>query len=167
MDLQGIDDLVHDASVGFQLLTTDDIDEMRPSGIIKAIRDRIGDRPCYLSFDIDTIDPSMAPASASASLFVLPALTDFTAGTPESGGWTTREVKKILRGLSGLNMVGLDVVEVSPAYDTNAELTGMAAADLVQEFLAILLKKGKYSPAISNMVLDLEGKGKVHGHDEL
>lgn len=48
-------------------------------------------------------------------------------GTPEPGGWTTREVKKILRGLAGMNMVGLDVVEVSPAYDTNAELTGEIA----------------------------------------
>lgn len=80
--------------------------------------------PAVPSFDIDTIDPSMAPAT----------------GTPESGGWTTREVKRILRGLAGLNLVGLDVVEVSPAYDSNAELTAMAAADLVQEFLALLHK---------------------------
>lgn len=65
MSSQGHDDLTYDASVGFQLLTTDDIDDLGASGIVKAIRDRVGSRPCYLSFDIDTIDPSMAPASAS------------------------------------------------------------------------------------------------------
>lgn len=80
--------------------------------------------PAYLSFDIDTLDPSMAPAT----------------GTPEAGGWTTREVKRILRGLGGLNLVGVDLVEVAPAYDTNAEVTAIAAADLVQEFLALLHK---------------------------
>lgn len=94
----------------------------------------------------------------------------FVAGTPESGGWTTREVKKILRGLSGLNMVGLDVVEVSPAYDTNAELTGMAAADLVQEFLSILVKEGNVEPAAKGGVVTAkrsqQGKER-EGHDEL
>lgn len=64
----------------------------------------------------------------------------YLAGTPESGGWTTREVKRILRGLSSLNLVGFDIVEVSPAYDTNAEVTAMAAADLVQEYFAMVTK---------------------------
>ncbi|KAK4700419.1 hypothetical protein P7C70_g5832, partial [Phenoliferia sp. Uapishka_3] len=167
-------DLSYDASLGFMLLTTDDIDDMRPSGIIKAIRDRVGDNPCYLSFDIDTIDPSMAPASKRRrprkSRLAMLTFSLSKAGTPESGGWTTREVKKILRGLSGLNMVGLDVVEVSPAYDTNAELTGMAAADLVQEFLSLLIKDGSAEPAIKGGVLqgdkgwNTEGR---NGHDEL
>ncbi|GAA5885183.1 hypothetical protein JCM16303_005889 [Sporobolomyces ruberrimus] len=122
--LSGFEDLENDVQVGFQLLTTDDIDEMKPSGIIEAIKRRVGNTPTYLSFDIDTIDPSMAPAT----------------GTPESGGWTTREVKRILRGLSSLNLVGFDIVEVSPAYDTNAEVTAMAAADLVQEYFAMVTK---------------------------
>lgn len=113
-----------------------------------------------LSLDIDVVDPSMAPAT----------------GTPESGGWTTRELKAILRGLSSLNLVGLDIVEVSPAYDTNAELTGMAAADLVQEFLGMLLKgkgpqgKETWSPAIKQMVLHDEREGAEQAktaHDEL
>lgn len=68
-----MEDLYHDASVGFQLLTTDDIDEMKPRGIIKAIRDRVGQNPCYLSFDIDTIDPSMAPASNLTPLSLFPS----------------------------------------------------------------------------------------------
>ncbi|KAI5474247.1 agmatinase [Pseudohyphozyma bogoriensis] len=149
--LSDVEDLEHDASVGFQLLTTDDIDEMRPSGIVKAIKERVGNTPVYLSFDIDTIDPSMAPAT----------------GTPETGGWTTREVKKILRGLSGpeLNIVGMDVVEVSPAYDTNAELTGLAAADLVQEFLALLSKKS--AKKVMSGGKFTEGEKVVRGRDEL
>lgn len=89
------------------------------------------------------------------------------AGTPESGGWTTREVKKILRGLSGLNLVGLDVVEVSPAYDTNAELTGMAAADLVQEFVSLLLGGKEGQEAVKGGVVREAVGGKVGGHDEL
>jgi agmatinase len=81
-------------------------------------------------------------------------------GTPEPGGWTTREVKKILRGLSSLNIVGADVVEVSPPYDTNAELTAMLAADLVAEYFGIMLKektikgeKKEWKPAVSKGVL--------------
>jgi arginase family enzyme len=49
-------------------------------------------------------------------------------GTPETGGWSTRELRTILRGLEGINLIGADIVEVAPAYDTNAELTTMAAA---------------------------------------
>lgn len=63
---------------------------------------------------IDSIDPAFAPAT----------------GTPETGGWSTRELREILRGLDGLHIVSADIVEVAPAYDTNAELTTMAAADV-------------------------------------
>lgn len=63
---------------------------------------------------IDSIDPAFAPAT----------------GTPETGGWSTRELRTILRGLDGLYIVSADIVEVAPAYDTNAELTTMAAADV-------------------------------------
>jgi len=82
----------------------------------------VGDAPVYLSLDIDVIDPGLAPAT----------------GTPEAGGWTSREVKRILRGLAGLNFVGADIVEVAPAYD-NAEITGILAADLVHDFLSLFL----------------------------
>jgi len=58
------------------------------------------------------LDPAFAPAT----------------GTPETGGWSTRELRAIIRGLDGLQLVGADIVEVAPAYDTNAELTTMAAA---------------------------------------
>lgn len=71
---QGFEDLENDVQVGFQLLTTDDIDEMKPSGIIEAIKRRVGNTPTYLSFDIDTIDPSMAPASKLSPCLSPPSL---------------------------------------------------------------------------------------------
>ena len=71
------------------------------------------------SFQIDSIDPAFAPAT----------------GTPETGGWSTRELRTILRGLDGLHIVSADIVEVAPAYDTNAELTTMAAADVGEQHL--------------------------------
>lgn len=78
----------------------------------------------YLSIDIDSIDPAFAPAT----------------GTPETGGWSTRELRTILRGLDGLHIVSADIVEVAPAYDTNAELTTMAAADVLFEVLSVMAK---------------------------
>ncbi|EIW64204.1 Arginase/deacetylase [Trametes versicolor FP-101664 SS1] len=127
--LAGIADLENDEAVGFQLISTDDIDDYGVLAIIKRIRERVGDSPVYLSLDIDVIDPGLAPAT----------------GTPEAGGWTTREVKRIIRGLAGLNFVGADIVEVSPAYD-NAEITGIAAADIVHDFLAMLLSSTPPTP---------------------
>ncbi|KAG6335994.1 hypothetical protein ID866_3089 [Astraeus odoratus] len=93
-------------------------------GIIKKIRETVGDLPVYLSIDIDSIDPAFAPAT----------------GTPETGGWSTRELRTILRGLDGLFIVSADIVEVAPAYDTNAELTTMAAADVLFEVISVMAK---------------------------
>lgn len=70
------------------------------------------------------LDPSIAPAT----------------GTPESGGWTTREVKRFIKGLEGINLVGADVVEVSPPYDTAAEVTCIAATDLLVDIMALMAK---------------------------
>ncbi|KAJ7665896.1 arginase deacetylase [Mycena polygramma] len=111
----------HDESVGFAVISSEDMDDYGIQGVIQKIRDRVGMGPVYLSLDIDVIDPGMAPAT----------------GTPETGGWTTREVKRIIRGLAGLNFVGCDIVEVAPAYD-QAEITSMAAAGLVVDFLQML-----------------------------
>ncbi|KAJ7757544.1 Arginase/deacetylase [Mycena metata] len=117
----GVEDLDNDESVGFQLISTDDIDDLGVSEIIRRIRHRVGTSPVYLSLDIDVIDPGIAPAS-------------------KAGGWTTRELKRIIRGLAGLNFVGADLVEVSPAYDV-AEVTAIAAADLVHDFLSMFLSE--------------------------
>ncbi|THU77230.1 Arginase/deacetylase [Dendrothele bispora CBS 962.96] len=118
----GFDDIQHDSTVGFQVITTDDIDDYGVKKVVEKMRQRIGDKPVYLSLDIDVVDPGLAPAT----------------GTPEVGGWTTREVKRILRGLTGLNFVGADIVEVAPAYD-HADITGIAAADIVHDFLSMML----------------------------
>lgn len=63
-------------------------------------------------------------------------------GTPETGGWSTRELRTIVRGLKGINLVAADIVEVAPAYDTNAELTTMAAADTLYEVMSLMVLNG-------------------------
>lgn len=122
--LIGLSDIERDESVGFHLITSDDIDDHGVPAIIRRIRERVGDNPVYLSLDIDVIDAGLAPGT----------------GTPEAGGWTSREVKRIIRGLAGLNFIGADVVEVAPAYD-HAEVTGTTAADIVHDLLSLLVSQ--------------------------
>ncbi|KAJ3809017.1 arginase family-domain-containing protein [Lentinula aff. lateritia] len=122
--LSGLEDYEVDDEVGFQRIEAREIDTLGVNGIIQKIHKTVGDRPVYLSIDIDSIDPAFAPAT----------------GTPETGGWTTRELRAILRGLDGLQIVSADLVEVAPAYDTNAELTTMAAADVLFEVLTVMTK---------------------------
>ncbi|KAF7359984.1 Agmatinase [Mycena venus] len=122
--LSGPEDYYNDDETGFQRIEAREIDVIGTDGIIKKIRDTVGDNPVYLSIDIDSIDPAFAPAT----------------GTPETGGWSTRELRTILRGLEGMHIVSADIVEVAPAYDTNAELTTMAAADILFEVLSVMAK---------------------------
>lgn len=122
--LSGPADYANDDDSGFQRIEAREIDTIGTGGIIKKIRETVGDRPVYLSIDIDSIDPAFAPAT----------------GTPETGGWSTRELRTILRGLDGLFIVSADIVEVAPAYDTNAELTTMAAADVLFEVISVMAK---------------------------
>lgn len=86
---------------------------------IAAIRARVGERPCYISFDVDFLDPAYAPGT----------------GTPVVGGFSTQQALDLIRGLAGLNVIGMDVVEVSPPYD-HSEITALAAASVAQELLA-------------------------------
>jgi hypothetical protein len=102
-----------------------DIDTMGVQGIVDAIINTVGTtNPVYLSIDIDVIDPGICPGT----------------GTPESGGWTTREMRQIIRGLEPLRIVGADIVEVSPPYDNTGETTALAASDLVFEMISIMVK---------------------------
>jgi agmatinase len=87
--------------------------------VLAAIRERIGERPCYLTLDIDVLDPAFAPGT----------------GTPEPGGLTSAQVLTFVEELAGLNWVGMDCVEVAPAYD-HAELTSHAAATFVWTYLS-------------------------------
>jgi len=125
--LSGLSDYDNDGYVGFEIVEAREIDTIGTAGIIKKIHDRVGkNSPVYLSIDIDTIDPAFAPAT----------------GTPETGGWSTREIRTIIRGLEGINLAAADIVEVAPAYDTNAELTTMAAADVLYEVMTLMVKSG-------------------------
>ncbi len=114
-------DLSEDAAMGFEVVSTSDVARHGVDAAVDRIRTRVGDTPVYLSVDIDVLDPAHAPGT----------------GTPEPGGITTRELQLILRGLAGLRIVGADVVEVAPPYD-HAELTAIAAANVVYEFLGLL-----------------------------
>ena len=96
------------------------------SDLVMQIRTRIGDQPCYLTLDIDCLDPAYAPGT----------------GTPEPGGLTTSQVMTLLEELAALNFVGMDCVEVAPAYD-HAELTSHAAATLVWTYLCGQVAKRK------------------------
>lgn len=132
-------DYLDDDKAGFLRIFADDIDDPDLGGIkgiINLINQRIGpDRPVYLSVDIDVLDPGLAPGT----------------GTPEPGGWTSRELIRILRGVEGLNVVGADVVEVAPMYDNGGgEATALAAAQVVYEILTSMVKKGLKEMDISS-----------------
>lgn len=117
--LYSTSDFPEDSRLGFTRISSMDVLDWGYGGVVEAIIERVGDRPAYISVDIDVLDPAHAPGT----------------GTPEAGGMTSRELLAILRGLAGLEAVGLDVVEVAPAYD-HAELTGTAAASVVYEVLS-------------------------------
>ncbi len=114
-------DLDDDKALGFAIVSTEEVARRGVDEAIDRVRARVGDRPVYVSIDIDVLDPSHAPGT----------------GTPEPGGLTSRELQMILRGLTDLNLVGGDVVEVAPAYD-HAELTTIAAANVVYDLLALM-----------------------------
>lgn len=126
--LSGVDwsDYEDDSELGFARIGSDDIFTKGPDGIVQEILERVPKTaPVYLSVDIDVIDPGMAPGT----------------GTPEAGGWQTRELIRIIRGLEELNLVGADLVEVAPAYD-HAEITALAGAQIVYEMVSNMVKKG-------------------------
>lgn len=112
-------DLAEDSELGFQVVAAPEIDQIGINGVVERIQQRVEERPVYVSVDIDVLDPGLAPGT----------------GTPEAGGLTSRELLTILRTFSGLNVVGADVVEVSPAYD-HAQVTGIAAAHVSYELLS-------------------------------
>ncbi len=114
-------DLEEDARLGYAVVSTAEISRAGVDEALERIRQRVGDRPIYVSIDIDVLDPAHAPGT----------------GTPEPGGLTTRELQELLRGLRGSEIAGADVVEVSPAYD-HAEITALAAAQVAYELLALL-----------------------------
>ena len=107
-----------------QGVTTIDIG-MAKQGIeqtIARVRDIVGTRPLYVTFDIDSVDPAYAPGT----------------GTPEVGGLTSFEAQQLVRGLAGLNVVGCDVVEVAPQFDGPGQITALLAANIMFELLCVI-----------------------------
>jgi agmatinase len=108
-------------SRGVTVLSAQDVHGSTPAAVAARISEIVGDTPAYLSFDIDALDPAFAPGT----------------GTPEIGGLASWQAQAILRRLQAIRFVGMDVVEVSPAFDV-AEITSLAAATMVWEYLALL-----------------------------
>jgi agmatinase len=124
-------DLNDDARMGFRTFRASDLDVVGIEAAVDVIRRRVGDVPLYLSIDIDVLDPAFAPGT----------------GTPESGGLTARELLRMLRMLTGMNLIGADVVEVAPAYD-HAEITSIAAATVVFDLLCLMVANKQAAVAI-------------------
>ncbi|OGM47343.1 agmatinase 1 [Aspergillus bombycis] len=117
-------DIRNDIRCGFEIIKARDLDRVGINGIVEQIKSRVGDSKVYISVDIDVLDPAYAPAT----------------GTAEPGGFTTRELLSILDALHGLPVIGADVVEVAPIYDTAAETTTLAAAEVAHSLLYLMVE---------------------------
>lgn len=106
---------------GFRVVQAEECWHKSLAPLMAEVRERVGGGPVYLSYDIDSIDPAWAPGT----------------GTPEIGGLTTIQALEIIRGCRGLDLVGCDLVEVSPPYDTTGN-TALLGANLLYEMLCVL-----------------------------
>ncbi len=114
------------ADLGMLLIPAHKVREMGFEALIKTAMERVGDKPVFLTFDIDFVDPAYAPGT----------------GTPEVAGFTSYESLSLVRAIKDMNFVGFDIVEVLPAYDSG-EVTAYLAANIVFEYLSILAAKKK------------------------
>ena len=119
--LDGREEIDDAIELGFQVIRSVELFELGIEKLVKVIKQRVKDKPVFLTFDIDFVDPAFAPGT----------------GTPEIGGVTSREALQILRGLTDIHFVGFDVVEVLPLYD-HGNITAMLAANVVFEMIALL-----------------------------
>jgi agmatinase len=119
--LYGAEDIDVAKEMGFMVLTTDELRDLGAASYGKLVLDTVGDRPVFMSFDIDFLDPAFAPGT----------------GTPEVGGFSTAEALAFLRALRGVKLAGCDVVEVSPPYDGPGLQTALAAANVVYDLLSL------------------------------
>ena len=114
-------------TLGFNVIDAPDVHASGVEAVVARTREILGSRPVYLTFDIDCLDPSYAPGT----------------GTPVCGGLTTHQAMSVLRGLAGINVIGMDVVEVAPAYDAG-EITALAGAHLAMEMLYLYACRPAY-----------------------
>jgi agmatinase len=110
----------NDDTLGFTVLDARAVHQQGPEAIARRVMEVVGDNPVYLTFDIDCLDPAIAPGT----------------GTPVCGGLTSFQALEIIRGLGGINLVGMDLMEVAPVYDVG-EITSLAGASLAHEFLCL------------------------------
>ena len=114
-------DIEDSKALGFELLTSFEMHDMKLSDITQKIKDRVGNQKAFCTFDIDFADPVYAPGT----------------GTPEVGGFTSHEVLSLIRNLKGIDFVGFDVVEVLPMLDPS-QVTALLAGNIMFEYLALL-----------------------------
>jgi agmatinase len=114
-------DLEDGRALGFEVVPSEELRALGPVAYGELVRRRVGDRPVFLSFDVDFLDPAHAPGT----------------GTPEIAGFSTAEAVAFLRALRGIALAGADVVEVSPPYDGPGQITALAAANVAWELLAL------------------------------
>jgi guanidinopropionase len=112
---------------GMTVLHIEDVDRMGIDAVVGKACEVVGDGPTYISFDVDGLDPAFAPGT----------------GTPETGGLTPREAQAILRGLKGIDIVGGDVVEVAPQYDSTTNTAHVGAQMLFEIFSLVALNKSR------------------------
>jgi len=117
----GPQDYADALGLGARMITLDEAIVRGVADVCFEARERIGSRPCYISLDIDAVDPAFAPGT----------------GTPEVGGFTSHQMLQLVRGLAGLNVVGADLVEMSPPWDPS-QITAVLAANLVFEMLSLM-----------------------------
>lgn len=117
-------------TLGFNVLDGPWVHGHGIQAVIDKARTLLADRPVYLTFDIDCLDPSFAPGT----------------GTPVCGGLSTHQAMSIVRGLRGINLVGMDVVEVAPAYDVG-EITALAASHLAMEMICVYASRPEFASA--------------------
>ena len=117
----GPEDYADALRLGARMITLDEAVDRGIPSVIAELNDRVGTRPLYVSLDIDSVDPAFAPGT----------------GTPEVGGFTSHQMLRLVRGLAGRNVIGADIVEVSPAYDP-AQITAILAANLAFELLSLM-----------------------------
>jgi agmatinase len=117
----GAEDIGDAKGLGFTVVQSEELRELGAEAYAALVKENVGERPVFLSFDIDFLDPAFAPGT----------------GTPEVAGFSTAEALAFLRALRGINLVGADVVEVSPGYDGPGQQTALAAANVAYELLAL------------------------------
>ncbi|MFD1708254.1 agmatinase [Siminovitchia sediminis] len=124
--LYGPEDIEDARDLGYEVIPMKEVREIGYANVMERIHARVGDRPVFVTYDIDFLDPAFAPGT----------------GTPEVGGPTSHEGLEYVRGLKGLDIKGFDLVEVLPAYDSG-QITAVVASSIIFEMISLIALKKK------------------------